>query len=279
MYKPEIVTLPLPEKTNALAGKGKVWLVGAGPGAADLLTRRAEKVITSADVILYDSLISDEIFALANPRAEKIHVGKRKGRHAMTQAEISALMVKKALKGLQVARLKAGDPSIYGRSGEELGALDMAGVEFEIIPGVTAALAAAADAKLSLTQRGVASSLVFATGHDKDGNILPDWARLALEGATVALYMGRSVAGETAAKLMEAGLAASTPVLAVENASRPDKQLFQGVLSELHHLAAREDVSGPVLILIGEVAGFSLSDALQPLSENRGGFTILRQAS
>ena len=259
--------IPLKPGEPSPSPKGKVWLIGAGPGAADLLTRRAEKAIEQADVILFDSLISDEILALAPPRTERVFVGKRKGAHSMTQDEICALMVTCAQKGLQVARLKAGDPSIYGRSGEELSALSAADIDFEIVPGVTAALSAAADAKISLTQRGLASSLVFATGHDQHGAVLPDWARLALSGATVAVYMGKTVAGETASKLIEAGLAPSTPVMAVENASRADKRLFSGTLSELPALAQKAGVDGPVLILIGEVAGTSLSDALEPLSD------------
>ena len=261
--------------------QGRVLIVGAGPGAADLLTRRAEQALLRAQTVFYDDLVSKEVLALCASETELVYVGKRKGAHSFSQAEINALLIEEAKKGRTVVRLKAGDPSVYGRSGEEMQALEAAGIDFEVVPGITAALAAAADAKLSLTLRGLSSSLVLATGHAQEGGELPDWADQALKGATVAVYMGRTVAHEIAEKLIAAGLEASTPVLAVENASRANQRLFSGTIAELGDLAARADVSGPVLILIGKVAATSLSDALEPLelAPQEGLYAVLRKAS
>jgi uroporphyrin-III C-methyltransferase/precorrin-2 dehydrogenase/sirohydrochlorin ferrochelatase len=182
-------------------------------------------------------------------------VGKRKGAHSVPQGEINRILVDEAAKGRRVVRLKAGDPMIFGRAGEELEALRAAGIAHDVVPGVTAALAAAASLRLPLSLRGVASSIVFATGHDRDGETLPAWGGLALKGATVAVYMGRSVAGRVAARLLEAGLSAATPVAVVENAAHPDEAVLAGTLAELGALAQRDDMSGPVLIIIGDVVG------------------------
>ena len=246
---------------------GFVWLVGAGPGATDLLTLRAQRVLQEADVIVYDALVPEEVVAMGRRDAERISVGKRKGRHEVPQAKISAILVREGKAGRRVVRLKSGDPLIFGRAGEEMAALADAGVPYEVVPGVTAAFAAAASARAPLTLRGIASSLVFATGHDADGRTLPDWAGLALQGATVAVYMGRTVAAAVADRLIEAGLSAETPVAAVENAAQADERVFFGDLSELSMLAARPDVDGPVLILIGRAlaqARPAAADALSP---------------
>ncbi|GLK80375.1 siroheme synthase CysG [Methylopila turkensis] len=246
---------------------GFVWIVGAGPGSVDLLTLRAQRVLQEADVIVHDALVPSEVVAMGRRDAERVSVGKRKGHHEATQGEIDALLVHEAKAGRRVVRLKSGDPLVFGRAGEEMDALRAAGVPFEIVPGVTAAFAAAASAQVPLTLRGVASSLVFATGHDLDGRTLPDWAAHALNGATVAVYMGRSVAGEVAARLSEAGLAADTPVVAVENAARSDERVLAGRLDDLSALADRPDLSGPVLILIGRaLSSADLSSAI-PFAE------------
>ncbi len=234
-------------------GAGHVSLVGAGPGAEDLLTLRAQRLLQEADVIVYDRLVPDTVVAMGRRDAERIYVGKAKGRHAMSQAAINDILVREARAGRRVVRLKSGDPLIYGRAGEEIRALRAAGVAFDIVPGITAAFAAAADNEIPLTLRGAASSLVFVTGHDADGKTLPGWSSVALAGATVAVYMGRSVAAAVARQLMAAGLSASTPVALVENASRVDGRAFAGRLDDLAVLAARPDLDGPVLILIGDV--------------------------
>ncbi len=158
---------------------GHVWLVGAGPGAEDLLTLRAQRVMMEADAIVYDALVPQAIVDMGRRDAERLSVGKRKGCHTKSQDEINQLLVKLAGEGKRVVRLKSGDPLVYGRAGEEMAALREAGISYEVVPGITSAFAAAADFELPLTLRGVASSLVFTTGHDLTGSVLPDWARLA----------------------------------------------------------------------------------------------------
>lgn len=233
---------------------GYVSLVGAGPGSTDLLTLRAQRMLQQADVIIYDRLVPADIVAMGRRDADRIYVGKAKGAAAASQSEINALLVKHANSGHRVVRLKSGDPLIFGRAGEEMEALDAAGVSYDVVPGVTAAFAAAAAARIPLTHRETASSLVFATGHAADGRTLPDWADLALKGATVAVYMGRTVAGEIADLLVEAGLEENTPVAVIENASRSTQRVFAGSISELGALSNRSDVNGPALIIIGATA-------------------------
>ncbi len=232
---------------------GHVSLVGAGPGAEDLLTLRAQRALQEADVIVYDRLVPEAIVAQGRRDARRIHVGKAPGKHSYSQEAINALLVAEAKKGNRVVRLKSGDPLIFGRAGEEMAALRAANVSFDVVPGITAAFAAAAETEIPLTLRDAASALVFATGQDADGDTLPGWAGVALHGATVAVYMGHAVAAKVAARLIEAGLAASTPVAVVENASRGDRRAYRGRLDELAAIAARPDLTGPVLFIIGEV--------------------------
>ncbi len=247
------------------AERGFVWLVGAGPGAADLLTLRAQRILQEADVIVHDALVPEAVIAMGRRDAERIHVGKRKGNHSASQDEINTLLVREASAGRRVVRLKAGDPLVFGRAGEEMSALRAAKIPFEIVPGVTAALAAAAEAEIPLTLRGTASSIVFATGQDASGDVLPDWAGLALSGATVAVYMGRSVAAGVANRLMQAGLSAATPVAVIENATLPERRYFSGVLGELASLSSRDDIGGPTLILIGQAAAEGALSLAEPL--------------
>jgi uroporphyrin-III C-methyltransferase/precorrin-2 dehydrogenase/sirohydrochlorin ferrochelatase len=232
---------------------GHVSLVGAGPGAEDLLTLRAQRVLQEADVIVYDRLVPEAIVAQGRRDAHRIYVGKAKGDHSLTQDQINTLLVREAKKGRRVVRLKSGDPLIFGRAGEEMAALRAAGISFDVVPGITAAFAAAAEAEIPLTFRESSSALVFATGHDADGDTLPGWAGLALNGATVAVYMGRTVASKVAARMIEAGMSAATPVAVIENASRPDRRAYTGRLDELANIAATPDLTGPVLIIVGEV--------------------------
>ena len=246
--------------TRMLRGRepapGHIWLVGAGPGAEDLLTLRAQRAMMEADAIVYDALVPETVVALGRRDAERISVGKRKGCHSKSQNQINELLVRLGREGKRVVRLKSGDPLIFGRVGEEMAALRDAGVSFEIVPGITSALAAAADFQLPLTLRGVASSLVFTTGHDLTGAALPDWARLAVSGATLCVYMGRTVAASVAARLIDAGLPADMTVAIVENASRRDRRLFHGTLADLPALEHRTELAGPVMVVIGDaVAG------------------------
>ncbi len=248
-------------------GAGHVSLVGAGPGAADLLTLRAQRALQEADLIVYDRLVPEAIVAQGRRDAERIYVGKAKGAHSATQDEINDLIVREAKAGRRVVRLKSGDPLIFGRAGEEIDALRAAGISFDIVPGITAAFAAAAATEIPLTLRGVASSLVFVTGHDAEGETLPDWADLALKGSTVAVYMGLTVAAKVAERLVGAGVKASTPVAVIENASLPQQREFVGRLDELGRIAS-DGLSGPALFVIGDVVAESrLARQAAPLAE------------
>lgn len=245
--------------------RGHVWLVGAGPGALDLLTLRAQRVMMEADVIVYDALVPQEIVDMGRRDAERLSVGKRKGCHSKSQEEINDLLVHLGRQGKRVVRLKSGDPLVYGRAGEEMAALRVAGISYEVVPGITSAFAAAADFELPLTLRGVASSLVFTTGHDLTGDVLPDWASLAVSGATIAVYMGRTVAASVAERLMQAGLPPETTVAVIENASRADRRLLHGILRDLPDLQHRDELTGPVMVIIGDAvagANFELSEPL-----------------
>jgi len=230
---------------------GSVWLVGAGPGDPDLLTVKALKVLRTADVVVHDGLVSDEILALAPSAARKISVAKRKSRHSYSQDEINRMLVAFALEGLKVVRLKGGDPFIFGRGGEELEACREAGVACEIVPGVTAALAAGASAGAPLTHRGAAQAVTFVTGHASNGAEPDlDWESLAKANQTVVIYMGLSQAAPIAARLMGAGRDGATPALIVENASRADERRITTTLNGLAEAAA--GLSGPALLIVGE---------------------------
>ncbi len=230
---------------------GEVWLVGAGPGDPELMTLKALKILQKADVVVHDGLVSDEILDLSPQGTRRISVAKRKSRHSYSQDEINRMLVAFALEGLTVVRLKGGDPFIFGRGGEELEACRAAGVVCHIIPGVTSALAAGANAGAPLTHRGSAQAVTFVTGHASEGgepNL--DWAGLARANQTVVIYMGLSQAAPIAARLMAAGRAASTPALIVENASRVDERRIVTTLVGLAEAAAV--LSGPALLMVGE---------------------------
>jgi uroporphyrin-III C-methyltransferase len=238
---------------------GAVWLVGAGPGDPDLLTRKAEKLIVAADVIFYDALVGRGVLELARRGTRLVGVGKRSGRHSKDQKSINDLLLEAARAGQRVVRLKGGDPSIFGRSGEELAFLASHGIRARVCPGVTAASAAAASAGVSLTLRGLARRLEFVTAHARAGEELDlDWDRIADCRATLAIYMGKAAAPEVARKLMNAGLSGATPVLAVENASMADERIFSTRL-DLLALAVQAAIGdGPAVLLIG--------DAVAPLT-------------
>ena len=234
---------------------GKVWLVGAGPGDPDLLTIKALRVLQGADVVVHDRLTPQPILDLA-PNARLVDVGKRKSRHTLPQDDINRLLVALARDGLKVVRLKGGDPFMFGRGGEELLACREAGVEAQVIPGVTSALAAAAGAGAPLTHRGLAQAVTFVTGHAASGQEPDlDWTALAKPNHTVAVYMGLSTAPAIAARLAAAGRAPSTPVLVVENASLATERRLVTTLAELPEAVAGWD--GPALLVIGEVAALA----------------------
>ncbi|MCA1406836.1 uroporphyrinogen-III C-methyltransferase [Ensifer sp. IC3342] len=258
---------------------GHVWLVGAGPGAEDLLTLRAQRVMMEADAIVYDALVPQAIVDMGRRDAERLSVGKRKGCHTKSQDEINQLLVNLAGEGKRVVRLKSGDPLIFGRAGEEMAALREAGISYEIVPGITSAFAAAADFELPLTLRGVASSLVFTTGHDLAGDVLPDWARLAVSGATIAVYMGRSVAASVAGRLMQAGLPQETTVAVVENASRAERRRLHGVLRDLPDLESRTELDGPVMVIIGDAVAGANFGRSEPFAAGRRQRIVARDIS
>ena len=231
----------------------RVFLVGAGPGDPDLLTLKAARVLGQADVLLHDSLVDPRIIAMANPDAKIIDVGKRCGRHSTTQETICTLLVAEAAAGHLVVRLKGGDPMIFGRATEEMEALRTQNIEFEIIPGVTAACAAAAGTKISLTCRNIARSLHIITGHGADGG-LPnhDFCALTKSGGTLAIYMGGDTLPGLAAHFIESGMEPSMPALLIENASLPDERHLFATIASLPSLHASQPAPGPVLILVGD---------------------------
>ncbi|MEL6737599.1 MAG: uroporphyrinogen-III C-methyltransferase [Pseudomonadota bacterium] len=230
-----------------------VWLVGAGPGDPELLTRKAERLLRAADSVYFDALVSAAILNLIPAGIERHSVGKRAGRHSVPQPLICDTIVKAALSGKRVVRLKGGDPSIFGRSNEELDACRAHGIPVQICAGVTTASAAAASLGKSLTTRGLARRLTFVTAHTRNGAVPDlDWHALADPQATIAVYMGKAGAPQMASGLMEAGLSPGTPVVLIENVSLPDERHFPTRLDMLP-LAARTALGdGPAVILIGE---------------------------
>lgn len=240
---------------------GVVWLIGAGPGAADLLTLRAQRLLQEADVIVHDQLVPTVVVDMGRRDAQRIDVGKAKGHHSFSQAQINTLLVRLAGEGKRVARLKSGDPMVFGRAGEEVAALRKAGIAWQVVPGVTAALAAAADTSTPVTLRKVSSGFVMATAHGADDGDLAHWAALAGSGLTLALYMGKSIAGDVAARLIAHGASPRLPVGIVVNAGRDDKSAYAGTLAGLAagQVAFSE---GPAIIFVGEaVAAGEWTDA------------------
>ena len=231
---------------------GKVYLVGAGPGAPDLLTLRAAKLLAQADIVFYDALVHPDTIALAE-RAEKIAVGKRCGKASTAQRFINKRLVDAAQKYQTVVRLKGGDPMLFGRAQEEIEALQQAGVEYQIVPGITAALAASADLGISLTRRGLSRSVAFVTPRIGPGEVENDWVQTVVTADTVALYMASGEAEAISARLIGAGKAGSTPVAVVENASLPNARIVFSTLTNLSSSIEALNLEGPALILLGEV--------------------------
>ena len=244
---------------GASPSEGRVLLVGAGPGDPELLTLKALRALKSADVILYDRLVGPGVLDHARREVELIPVGKSKGDHSMAQSDINALLVERARAGQTVVRLKGGDPLVFGRGGEELDALREAGIATEIIPGITASLAAAASLQIPLTHREMSHTVTFVSGHMAGGEEPAfdtlDLAALAKGNNTLAVYMGVSTAGRIAGKLLDAGWSPDCPILAIENASRSDERRVTASLAELAAHPERLELNSPAVILIGEVAG------------------------
>lgn len=238
--------------TTGITSRGKIWLVGAGPGDADLLTLRAARLIASAELIVHDGLVDPDILRLAPPSARLISVAKVRARHTMPQDDINTLLIRHARAGRQVLRLKGGDPFIFGRGGEEAEAARAAGIAVEVVPGVSAANGACAAAQIALTHRDAASIVSFVAGQCK-GLADQNWAGLAGTGRTLVIYMGVATAAAIAEKLMADGLAPDMPVAVIENGARPDMRVLRGLLAGLPDLVSREAVVSPALIVIGEV--------------------------
>ena len=243
---------------------GKVWLVGAGPGDPDLLTLRAARLIMHAELIVHDGLVDPAILAMARPGARLISVAKRRSRHTMAQDEINALLVAEAAAGGEVVRLKGGDPFVFGRGGEEAEACRAAGVLVEVVPGISAALGAAAAAQIPLTHRNSSSIVSFVAGQCK-GLTEQDWSGLAGKGRTLVIYMGLATAEAIAEKLIADGLAPGMPVAVIENATRPAMRVLRAPLAGLAGLVARHGVQSPAVIVIGEVTAQDDSE-LRPLA-------------
>jgi len=237
---------------------GKVMLVGAGPGDPGLLTLRALRALQQADVILTDRLVSAEILSLARREAEVIDVGKQPGGHGARQGRINRLLVVHARRGRMVVRLKGGDPFIFGRGGEELEYLKRHGVAYEVVPGITAALACAAYAGIPVTHRDHAQGLQFVTAHCRESLDRVDWRGLARPGQTLAFYMGVAGLAVVRDRLIEAGLPPATPAALVENGSRPEQRVIVTELAVLADAAHRHAIATPALLFVGEVAGLAL---------------------
>jgi uroporphyrin-III C-methyltransferase/precorrin-2 dehydrogenase/sirohydrochlorin ferrochelatase len=236
---------------------GSVALVGAGPGDPGLLTLRALRLLNEADVILHDHLVSAEILDLARRDAQRIEVGKQSGNHHVTQERIHALLLEHARAGRRVVRLKGGDPFVFGRGGEELEFLRAHDVPYEVVPGITAALACAAYAGVPLTHRDHAQSVRLVTAHCKESLDTLDWRALAAERQTLAIYMGVAQLETLRDRLIAHGRAASTPFALIENGTRPEQRVITGTLAELPKLQRQHDVRSPALLILGEVAALA----------------------
>ncbi|MFT3848799.1 MAG: uroporphyrinogen-III C-methyltransferase [Propionivibrio sp.] len=232
---------------------GRVALVGAGPGDAELITLKGARLLQTAEVVIYDNLVSPGILDLISPSAERIFVGKMAGNHTMPQDDICQLLVAKALEGKFVVRLKGGDPFVFGRGGEEMDVLVEAGVPVDIVPGVTAALGAAASFGFPLTHRDHAQSCVFVTGHLKDHTVDLNWPALAQPNQTIVIYMGITGLDTISSELQAAGLPGDTPAALIYRATWPNQRIYTSTLATLPETARANKVKPPALVVIGSV--------------------------
>jgi uroporphyrin-III C-methyltransferase len=239
---------------------GKVWLVGAGPGDADLLTIKALRAINSADIIFYDQLVSEEICALFPKNTPALYVGKIKNNHSIPQKDLNQLLVNQAQSGLNVCRIKGGDPFVFGRGGEELLELRKAGIDAEVIPGITSASGCSTYADIPLTHRGLSQGCTFVTGH-AEKTLDVNWTALAQLNHTLVFYMGLTRANEIAEKLLAGGLAADTPVAIIENGCRKNQRTIVSDVENFPAMVLHEKIQSPALIIVGQVV--KLKEQLQ----------------
>ena len=257
---------------GAAVENGSVTLVGAGPGDPELLTLRAVRALQSADVILFDDLVSRDVLDFARREARKMLVGKTGFGPSCKQDDINALMVSLAKQGKRVVRLKGGDPLIFGRAGEELEACAKAHIAVEVVPGITAAQGAAASLGLTLTGRGHARRLQYVTGHSRDGHLPEDidWKALADAATTTAIYMPTRTLAELVAKAVAEGLDPQTPAIAVARATRPDQQSVHAAVGELPRRLAAAGLTGPVLVMLGRYIGRAEASEHRGVQRQRG---------
>ena len=232
--------------------KGKVFLVGAGPGDPDLLTLKAARLIAAADVIVHDGLVDDAIMAMVNPKAQLISVAKQRSKHSVPQDGINAILVREAQAGHLVVRLKGGDPFIFGRGGEEAEACRDAGIDVEVVPGISAAMGGAAEAMLPLTHRDASSAVSFVAGQCK-GLTDQNWAGLAGKGRTLVIYMGVATSADITEKLIADGVSPDMPVAVLERVTRTGSRAIRTLLTDLGDMIEREGVASPAIIVVGEV--------------------------
>ncbi|MGB3786426.1 MAG: uroporphyrinogen-III C-methyltransferase [Phormidesmis sp.] len=249
---------------------GKVYLVGAGPGDPGLMTVKAKTLIECADVVVYDALVSEPILNWINPQAERIHAGKRRGRHSMSQAQITQVLLQKAQEQAVVVRLKGGDPFVFGRGGEEMAALMAAGVPVEVVPGITAGIAAPAYAGIPVTHRGYSSSVTFVTGHESAGKYRPDvnWSAIAQSSETIVVYMGVHNLPNITRSLIKAGLPETTAVALIRWGTRPEQEQLIGTLGDIVEQVAQTEFEAPAIAVIGRVV--ELQPLLAPASPVNG---------
>ncbi|MEO1621638.1 MAG: uroporphyrinogen-III C-methyltransferase [Cyanobacteria bacterium J06632_3] len=234
---------------------GKVYLVGAGPGDPGLMTVKAKTLIECADVVVYDALVSEPILNWINPHAERIHAGKRRGRHSMSQTDITAILLQKAHEAAVVVRLKGGDPFVFGRGGEEMVDLMAAGIPVEVVPGITAGIAAPAYAGIPVTHRGYSSSVTFVTGHESAGKYRPkvNWSAIAQSSETIVVYMGVHNLPNITTALTTAGLSEETPIALVRWGTRPEQSELTGTLGDIVEKVEAANFEAPAIAIIGKV--------------------------
>jgi uroporphyrin-III C-methyltransferase len=235
------------------AGRGLVSLVGAGPGDPELLTLRAVRLLGQADVVVYDHLVAPGVMEFVSPQAQTIYAGKQSSRHSMPQEDINQLLVRLAREGRHVVRLKGGDPFVFGRGGEEVQELAAAGVDFEVVPGITAACGVSSYAGIPLTHRDHAQACLFVTGHLKDGSAELDWAALVRPRQTVVIYMGLSGLASICAKLIAHGQSPALPAAVVQQGTTAEQRVVTGTLADLPGRVAAAGLRSPCLTIVGEV--------------------------